>query len=303
MSELSLAIGLSPETMFMLDAIEWLKYLVGFFFFSLGLFAGWWHWHYRKLVLRLDQPQPDASVRPRTVEAAIRALGQERLLGQTPQDALAAEENTAEEDAAEEDAAEEDAAEEDAAEEDAAEEDAAEEDAAEEDAAEEDAAEEDAAEEDAAEEDAAEEDAAEEDAAEEDAAEEDAAEGDAAEGDAAEGDAAEGDAAEGDAAEGDAAEGDTAEGDAAEGGATKAERGKFGLVYATAPDEIDNLQLIRGIGRASREKLNGIGIYQFKQIASWGAPELAAIAKELQFTGQIAQFRWVEQAKLLEMAK
>jgi len=55
------AAGLSPEVIFLLDGIDWLKYLVALFFFFLGLFAGWWQWHYQPLLAQLQEvPEPVA---------------------------------------------------------------------------------------------------------------------------------------------------------------------------------------------------------------------------------------------------
>lgn len=152
----------SPETIFMLDAIEWLKYLVGSCFFCLGLFLGWWQWHYRRLL---------AEVSAATVVDSL-------LVSRTPRQEEPAQEGLAQE---------------------------------------------------------------------------------------------------------------------------KSEPLDF--ISASAPEDSDNLELIRGIGRALKVELNELGICQFRQIASWKEPEIAAMAAKLHLGQQIDRFQWVEQAKQLEQLK
>ena len=36
-----------------------------------------------------------------------------------------------------------------------------------------------------------------------------------------------------------------------------------------APDEIDDLKVISGVGKVLEGKLQGIGVYRFKQVAFW----------------------------------
>ena len=49
-----MAVALTSEritnALFLLEGVEWLKWLVGSFFFLLGVFAGWWRWGYRREV-------------------------------------------------------------------------------------------------------------------------------------------------------------------------------------------------------------------------------------------------------------
>ncbi len=74
----------------------------------------------------------------------------------------------------------------------------------------------------------------------------------------------------------------------------------FGPVYDSKPEVVDDLQEIRGIGKALRSKLYSLGIYKFEQIAAWGDAEVAAISKKLQLAEQIIKEEWVEQAKSLQ---
>ncbi len=218
--------------------------------------------------------------------------------------AEAAEEAPAEEAAAEEAPAEEAAAEEAPAEEAAAEEAPAEEAAAEEVPAEEAAAEEVPAEEAAAEETPAEEATAEEAAAEEAAAEEPPAEAAVAEeapAEAVEEAPAEEAPAEDAAAEDAPAETEdaVAEEAPAEPEAAAAEEAPVAAFKGLkAPQgEIDALTRITGVGRAIEQKLHGLGIYHFWQIAEFSPEDVAAVDAELNFKGRIARDDWIGQAK------
>jgi predicted flap endonuclease-1-like 5' DNA nuclease len=172
-----LAYLFSPEAIFMLDAIEWLKYLIGSVFFCLGLFSGWWQWRYRRLL----------------GELSAATIVDPPMKGETPRQE----------------------------------------------------------------------------------------------------EPAEGEPAQGEPAEGEPAEGEPAQGEPAQGGSTT----------AGVPNDSDDLELIRGIGKSLKWQLNQLGICQFRQIASWEEAEIAAIAAKLNLAQQIDRFRWVEQAKQLEQLK
>lgn len=54
---------------------------------------------------------------------------------------------------------------------------------------------------------------------------------------------------------------------------------------------------ILGIGPVIVEKLEGMGITTFSQIANWTAEDIERIDSELNFRGRIEREKWVEQAK------
>lgn len=71
----------------------------------------------------------------------------------------------------------------------------------------------------------------------------------------------------------------------------------FGPVYAEPPRQIDDLSLINGVEPATEGDLNRIGIYLFKQIASWSPTNISAISEALQLDDRIVADHWVAQAK------
>lgn len=70
--------------------------------------------------------------------------------------------------------------------------------------------------------------------------------------------------------------------------------------FASAPGDSNDLKRIKGIGSVIEETLNDLGIYQFKQIASWEANNISWIENFLAFPGRITRENWIEQAKTLE---
>ncbi len=169
------AAGLSPEVIFLLDGIDWLRYLVALFFFFLGLFAGWWRWHYRHLLAQLQEvPEPVERVHPEIPdpEGSVPSAVDDSCAGKPPVcgDAKAAAKDPVAE----------------------------------------------------------------------------------------------------------------------------------ALAVSSAPEEGDDLRLIRGIGAALEERLNQQGVYRFSQIANWDPAKIAEISEKLQLGQQIERFSWVEQAKLLQ---
>ncbi|WP_306117940.1 MULTISPECIES: NADH-quinone oxidoreductase subunit NuoE [unclassified Roseitalea] len=65
------------------------------------------------------------------------------------------------------------------------------------------------------------------------------------------------------------------------------------------PGEPDDLKLISGVGPKLEEKLNGLGIYTFDQIARWKKAEREWVDGYLSFKGRIERDDWVRQAKAL----
>lgn len=73
----------------------------------------------------------------------------------------------------------------------------------------------------------------------------------------------------------------------------------LGRVYETAPDQIDDLKQISGVGPQLEEKLHGFGVYQFAQITKWGEEQVVAFNDLLNFKGRIERDNWIEQAGAL----
>jgi len=79
--------------------------------------------------------------------------------------------------------------------------------------------------------------------------------------------------------------------------------GKLGMVYDSAPPEVDDLKEINGVGPVLEEKLNSIGVYTFKQIADWTEENVAAFEEALDSQGRIERDEWIVKAKALHEEK
>ncbi|WP_024880874.1 hypothetical protein [Methylosinus sp. LW3] len=65
----------------------------------------------------------------------------------------------------------------------------------------------------------------------------------------------------------------------------------------------DDLAKIKGLGPKSVEKLHGLGVYHFDQIAGWSSENVAWIGATLAVPGRPERGRWVAQAKELAAAR
>jgi len=90
---------------------------------------------------------------------------------------------------------------------------------------------------------------------------------------------------------------------AAEAPAAEESQEALGFVYDAAPEDADDLKKISGVGPALEGKLNGFGVYTYKQIAEWNADNIAAFDNLLSFKGRIERDNWLEQAAELMAAK
>ncbi len=72
-----------------------------------------------------------------------------------------------------------------------------------------------------------------------------------------------------------------------------------GVVYDTAPDKVDDLKVISGVGPGIEDKLNGFGIYTYEQIANWNQDNIDTFDGLLSFKGRIERDNWIAQAKEL----
>jgi len=78
---------------------------------------------------------------------------------------------------------------------------------------------------------------------------------------------------------------------------------KRGLVYTSAPDEVDDLKKISGVGPVLEKKLNEFGIYTFAQVRDWSADNISEFDDLLSFKGRIDRDNWLDQAKTLQEEK
>lgn len=78
---------------------------------------------------------------------------------------------------------------------------------------------------------------------------------------------------------------------------------KLGMVYDSAPSEIDDLKEISGVGPKLEEKLHSIGVYTYDQIANWTKENVAEFDELLSFKGRIDRDDWIAKAKELHEEK
>jgi len=69
--------------------------------------------------------------------------------------------------------------------------------------------------------------------------------------------------------------------------------------FTAAPEKVDDIKRIKGIGAVIEKTLNELGVYQFEQIASWDEKNCKWVDDFLAFPGRITREDWVNQAKLL----
>jgi len=77
----------------------------------------------------------------------------------------------------------------------------------------------------------------------------------------------------------------------------------LGLVYDSAPSEIDDLKEISGVGPKLEEKLQSHGIYKYEQIAAWTEENVKEFDELLAFKGRVERDGWIEKAKELHEEK
>jgi predicted flap endonuclease-1-like 5' DNA nuclease len=69
------------------------------------------------------------------------------------------------------------------------------------------------------------------------------------------------------------------------------------------PADVDDLEVISGVGPVLAEKLNSIGVYRFEQIANWTERNVQEFDELLSFKGRIEREEWITQAKALHEEK
>jgi len=77
----------------------------------------------------------------------------------------------------------------------------------------------------------------------------------------------------------------------------------LGLVYKIPPTEVDDLTRIKGIASVLEKRLHELGIYTWRQIASWQDSHVREFSSRLSFKDRIVREKWVEQARSLNEAR
>lgn len=77
----------------------------------------------------------------------------------------------------------------------------------------------------------------------------------------------------------------------------------YGIIYTSAPDDLDDLKRIKGVAKVLEGKLHGIGVYRFKQVAVWTDAACQEFSKLLTFKNRIYTDNWLAQAKTLHEEK
>jgi len=78
---------------------------------------------------------------------------------------------------------------------------------------------------------------------------------------------------------------------------------KRGLIYTSAPDDVDDLKVISGVGPVLEKKLNNFGIYTYEQVANWTETNVDEFDGLLSFKGRITRDDWLTQAAELHAKK
>lgn len=76
-----------------------------------------------------------------------------------------------------------------------------------------------------------------------------------------------------------------------------------GLLFSEAPSEVDDLKLIYGVAEILEQRLNGFGIYTFKQIMEWDEKAIDEFSELLTFKDRIHRDDWLGQAATLYYQK
>lgn len=71
------------------------------------------------------------------------------------------------------------------------------------------------------------------------------------------------------------------------------------VLFSQAPDRVDDLKQIKGVGQVLEKTLHDLGVYQFQQIADWTDEHVIWMNNFLSFTGRIDREDWRNQAKTL----
>ena len=78
---------------------------------------------------------------------------------------------------------------------------------------------------------------------------------------------------------------------------------KLGLLYTERPKSVDDLKKISGVASVLEKRLNGFGVYRFKQIADWEQSNVDEFSERIGFKGRVERDRWIPQCRRLYDAK
>lgn len=78
---------------------------------------------------------------------------------------------------------------------------------------------------------------------------------------------------------------------------------KYGLLYTSTPDKIDDLTRIKGVAGVLNKTLNDYGIYTFRQIALWTPQICSDFSEKIAFPGRVERDNWIEQCKTFHKEK
>ncbi|MFP6867111.1 MAG: hypothetical protein VCA35_14305, partial [Roseibacillus sp.] len=78
---------------------------------------------------------------------------------------------------------------------------------------------------------------------------------------------------------------------------------RMGMLFRSAPAEIDDLTQLKGVGEVIRDRLQKAGIYTFRQVAAWRAPQVRVISEELKLRDRVKRYSWQKQARVFDKEK
>ena len=81
------------------------------------------------------------------------------------------------------------------------------------------------------------------------------------------------------------------------------EDAQYGLLYTSAPDEVDDLTKIKGVAGVLNGTLNEYGVYTYRQIALWTPQICEDFSERLSFKGRIERDDWIGQCKQFHQEK
>ena len=78
---------------------------------------------------------------------------------------------------------------------------------------------------------------------------------------------------------------------------------RLGRIYRKAPAEVDDLTSLQGVGEVICQRLHDAGIYTYRQVAEWRAPQIRAISEDLKLRDRVRRDGWQKQARALHKEK
>ena len=78
---------------------------------------------------------------------------------------------------------------------------------------------------------------------------------------------------------------------------------RLGPLFNRPPREKDDLTRLSGVGEVIRDRLYEAGIYTFRQVAKWRAPQIKEVSEELKLRDRVKRDGWQKQARALHREK